>query len=101
MSEKEELFNPKQKEFVIELITAAKDLGDHRFTLSIKKPFKIAEIQKYIRKQFKLPKTQTINIYIGEAFIPSPKEYLHDLKDKFTNGNSNLILKFSTQSIYG
>ena len=99
--EAETIYERTYEPFKLELIAAAKDLGEQRKTILIKKNHTVADIQKYLRKEFKLQEDATINIYIGEAFIPSPQESLYDIKEKFGTSDNTLIMRFSTLNIYG
>ena len=98
---KEAIFTRTLEPFKLILISAAKDLGDQTKNFMVKKNHTIADIQKIIRKSFKLDKDTTVNIYIGEAFIPSPNESLYDIKEKFGSSDDTLRMKFSTLNIYG
>jgi hypothetical protein len=96
-----EFYNAALKEFKVNLVPVSGDFDSKVTQLSIKKNFKIADIQKYIRKDFKLEKDAAINIFIAETFMVSPSESVYDLKDRFGNKDDTLTLRFSLANTYG
>ena len=58
-------------------------------------------MQKQIRKKFKTPKNTQIRLFIDDAFVVNPQEYICDLAKKYMKGRDHLFMSFSKNEIYG
>jgi len=96
-----ELLERAVKEFKVNLVPVSGDFDSKVTQLAIKKNYRIADIQKYIRKEFKLEKDAAVNIFIAETFMVSPNESVIDLKERFGNKDDTLTLRFSLANTYG
>lgn len=59
------------------------------------------QLLKLIRKNCKVPKNTAISLFIDDAFIVNPNDYVCDLAKKYMKGKDHLFMSFSKNEIYG
>jgi len=60
----------------------------------------VATIIQHIRKYLKLPPSDSLYVYLNEAFLPAPNDYLFDLYNSHKVDNK-LIFAYSCTPVWG
>lgn len=60
----------------------------------------IAEVEKFLKKTLEMSPEQSIFIYCGSGFSPTPDQNLQDLFDNFQT-NGELIVNYGIQEAWG
>ena len=60
----------------------------------------IVEIEKFLKKTIGIPHDQSIFLYCGSGFSPTPDQNLQDLFDNFQTGGE-LIVNYGVQEAWG
>jgi ubiquitin-like protein ATG12 len=60
----------------------------------------IVEVEKFLRKTLEMSADQSIFIYCGSGFSPTPDQNLQDLFDNFQT-NGELIVNYGIQEAWG
>jgi ubiquitin-like protein ATG12 len=79
-------------------VGAAPIMKKTKFQISADQPF--AAVTTFLRKMLKLGVGESLFLYCGSAFAPSPDELLRDLRDAFAV-REELVVHYSLQEAWG
>jgi hypothetical protein len=94
-------FTATPREGIQVMFIAVGDLQSIPMTKDIKKDKMMGQVASWLKKEHKLDKGETLNLFISDSYIPRPNQSLFDLHQKHTNSDGVMILKYSTQEPYG
>lgn len=61
----------------------------------------IAWLSSFIRKYLKIPNSQSLFLFVNQAFSPSPDQTIQNLKNCYAPGDQKLVIHYSTTNAWG
>ena len=83
------------------MFIAIGDLESKPMTKDITKDRPMFQVSNWLKKEHRLDKTKNLNVFISDSYIPRPNQSLFDLHQKHSNSDGIMVIKYSTQVVYG